>query len=700
MLRIYYTIFSVIFIGLYFLNDYFWQAPFLGLILGLSWLLIMSWLIGQTIVEKLTDELENNGVAWLIGLLTLIAWLSLFGAIVYRFFNLGQATIVVIVTLTTLVVGWQLKRRLSWPVLTRSAWLRLRPLSLILLAIFLGGWLTSLLILINSSFTDAARSPWEKIPSVFWLVFIPLSFVLLILIAKVKERSVAGLATSLYFFLFIGVALIVYRLGYGFDPFIHQATESMIWQQGAVTPKPFYYLGQYSLVVILSRLFSLSPILIDKLLLPLLTAVFLPGLIWLSLKKFFGWPEIKTSFITLIALTIPLTSLVVTTPQGLANFFLLTVIFLGLIYLRARRAKLVVWLGFLALTAFFIHPLAGLPAIIYCLVLWFNSWTQGQRRRGGLIILLILGSLSLPLAFAAQSILSPALNVSLSINESINEVWRGQLLYLANKFSLGRDLLYFYGLNISKFILVVAAVGLAVAVKQKKFAALVALAAGWVIVMSNYLIIKYFMGFTNLIDYEQQDYPRRLLTIAAFFLLPLYLFAWSLVYDRIKKLNYFFRLTGLVLIAVLISASLYFTYPRADDNYEVSHAYSTSALDFKTAWTIEKLAENKSYVVLANQSVSAAALTAFGFDRYYRGHYFYPLPTSGPLYAIYLNMIYQNPDKQTAQRAIDLTGVNKIFFVVNDYWWQSELVTDKAKREAIEWREVTDQGHKSWIFRY
>ena len=63
-------------------------------------------------------------------------------------------------------------------------------------------------------------------------------------------------------------------------PFIHQVTENAIWQNGFILPKPFYYLGQYSIVIFLAHLLQISVELIDKLLLPLLLAISLPYMIY------------------------------------------------------------------------------------------------------------------------------------------------------------------------------------------------------------------------------------------------------------------------------------------------------------------------------------------------------------------------------------------------------------------------------------
>ena len=84
--------------------------------------------------------------------------------------------------------------------------------------------------------------------------------------------------------LILGISAIIYPLGFGFDGFIHRATEVWIQNNGFITPKQPYYIGQYVLVIFLNKL-SLVPLSwIDRLLLPALEAAFIPPLAFLTLS--------------------------------------------------------------------------------------------------------------------------------------------------------------------------------------------------------------------------------------------------------------------------------------------------------------------------------------------------------------------------------------------------------------------------------
>ena len=154
----------------------------------------------------------------------------------------------------------------------------------------------------------------------------------------------------------------------------------------------------------------------------------------------------------------------------------------------------------------------------------------------------------------------------------------------------------------------------------------------------------------------------------------------------------------MVLIAFFVTASHYFSYPRFD-NYFNSHGFSTSPSDIKAVRIIDEMGGDNNYIVLANQQVSAAALSEFGFKKYYKNDiFYYPIPTASPLYQYYLKMAYEKPDKKTALAAADSVGADKVFFVINKYWTKFPKIADEAKEEADEWKEV-DNG-QVFIFTY
>ena len=151
----------------------------------------------------------------------------------------------------------------------------------------------------------------------------------------------------------------------------------------------------------------------------------------------------------------------------------------------------------------------------------------------------------------------------------------------------------------------------------------------------------------------------------------------------------------------MVTISLYLSYPRLD-NYYNSRGYSTGELDIDAVRWINNQTE-ESYIVLANQQVSAAALHELGFKHYYKNEkgeeiYNYPIPTGGKLYQYYLDMVYKKPSRQTVLAAMKLAGAEEGYFVLNKYWWAYAKVLAEAKLEADEWKEFGEG--EIMVFKY
>ena len=65
--------------------------------------------------------------------------------------------------------------------------------------------------------------------------------------------------------------------------------------------------------------------------------------------------------------------------------------------------------------------------------------------------------------------------------------------------------------------------------------------------------------------------------------------------------------------------------------------------------------------------------------------FYYPVPTGGPLYQIFLRMIEENPTRELAMEAMNVTGVNRVYFVVNEYWWSAETAIERARVQTDEY---------------
>ncbi|MFA5184259.1 MAG: hypothetical protein WC456_01915 [Patescibacteria group bacterium] len=565
-----------------------------------------------------------------------------------------------------------------------------------------------LALLWSSRSARALISPWQVVDhGFFWLYSFASLALILILVKKSIGAKIKLAALAAHYFLSFSVALIVYEIGYGFDPFIHQATMELIVAKGFVWPKPPYYLGEYSLIVVISQISGLSVYFLNKIFVPALSACLLPPAIYNFLKA--NLIERTTNgtksssgakYLTvLFSLILTFSPFILTTPQNLSYLFLILTVLAGL-----RRASLIsVFL--LALATAAIHPLTGLPAIAWA------AWLIIRKNRGRLqektakivaALIWLFSALTLPVALfwsdgrnwhniggGLRALSEPLQKLIASPGTAGREDWLLNLVYfLAENYNLflilliGAALFYFYNRKRNRQT-------------PEAYHSLIFINSG--------LVIAYLLSsqikFTSLIDYEQAAYAERIPIVIAIFFLPFILLLLNRLLAEIQNRPRTERWLWLIFGLSLLVASLYLSYPRFD-KYWNSRGYSTGASDLAAVRSIAARSQSP-YIVLANQQVSAAALQEFGFDHYYETTagplYFYPIPTGGPLYQYYLAMVYKNPVSANLDGACALAGVDEAYLIVNKYWYQSSRIINEAKLRASEWWTINNEVY---IFRY
>ena len=699
-------------------NLFAWRTPLLGLTFGLAYLAFFGLILGFVLFR-------NHPIIFkfLYGLLFLLSGISFFGAIIYYFYqlnNLAVAALIIAVPvflLPFLRYGNHLQSGQGFnPVQVNPHLLR----TTFLLAAFIFLTILNFRFLLNAGTEEAIRSPWKVLPFQFFLTYFGASTILLFFLLKSQKDGLNLILTSIHAFLTVSLVLFVYKIGYGFDPFIHQATEKVILNRGFILPKPPYYLGQYSIVVFLSKILQTPIEWIDKLLLPLLISLILPATVFFTLRPLVSQEkkyQVSAGLPALLIFALPFSAFINTTPQGLADFYLLIIVFLSILSLR--REFPLSCLYFLCFTTLFIHPLAGLPCLIFISLLTLFAILKkptplekksltGQGRFfeflrqivfiGGFI----LASVAIPLFFIAASLFLEGPNgaVSLKFLEGSNNLfanfdWR--LPTLVNHFRPLYDLAYTYGKNIAFILLAVGLTGFFLLKKQLP-TSLVYLAAFFALII-NYILIKFFIIFPLLIGYEQNVYPQRILEIGFYFLTPLFLFALYKFFEKLQESSRFLKFFFVLFFGLILTFSLYYSYPKDDgEDYEIDRGYSTSIHDIKAVRTIDLDAESQNYIVLANQMVSAAAVREFGFKKYYGQNFYYPIPTGYPLYKYYLKMVYETPSRATVSEAANLTGVRLVYFVLNNYWTDAEKIIEAAKPTADDFINI--DGGEILIFKY
>ncbi|MFH1427103.1 MAG: hypothetical protein ABIG60_01065 [Patescibacteria group bacterium] len=647
---------------------------------------------------------------YIYSFLLLIALISLFGAIIYRIYALNKLGIILGLSLALfvfIIVQIFLFAKYKIYLLsyhnkfndykkeTKQIVSRLPNISLVLGYFLL--FILNFYLLYKSQTTEAIISPWQVIPNYFFLAYaLATAFLLIILIKKIKFSL---LLISLHYFLSFSIALFIYKIGYGFDPFIHQATVDLIAKTGEVLPKPFYYLGQYSLIVILHKITSLSLIWLDKLLVPVLASVFLPLVLFNFLKKWFK--DTKSLLIILLTLLIlPFTPFILTTPQNLSYLFLILTVFCGLTCLS--KVELTITYLF-AFTTLAIHPIAGIPALLFSLAITVYHSDKNKLKKYLYLLIYFFTIFSLPLAFYFINLSQVKSDNTLNL-----EPGAAKKILIPNEENIILNFIYLYGFNIKTLISFLIIIGIIIAFRYRKNCKIFFINLG----LALSLIVSYFitkkLSFDFLIYYERNNFSERILLIAIIFLLPFIIITLYSLINKIFKQPAIIKIIWFSLVIILITTSLYFSYPRFDRYYN-SRGYSTSSYDIEAVHWIDTNA-NSDYIVLANQQVSAAALKEFGFKKYYsypllnkergaRGEvFYYPIPTSSPLYQYYLDIVYEKPSRDTIKKAMDLTGVNEAYFVLNKYWWAFPKILEEAKLEADSWQKI-GQGNV-YIFKY
>lgn len=578
-------------------------------------------------------------------------------------------------------------------------------ISIVLFLIVIGFDLIAARWLLGGASSEALRSPWETVHPIFFLWLFLGTYALILLAYRTRLHHLTIIATSLHLFTVLSPALLVYQIGFGFDPFIHIATEKLIVAAGSVEPKPVYYLGQYGIVAMLAKTTQLSVAMLDRFLLPVLTSVFLPVTSVYLLRRGFNMKRHLAVLSGLGLFLLPLSSFISTTPQGLANFFSLMTFLMGVAWLTQHRPPLL-YVLVLAGASLAIHPLSGIPTLLFVIFLLFfklREWRHlGSKavKASVYLVLLALSAVSIPLLFELHARMQNVAGFSAKAVQSIKTAISALPVSapaVESRFSPALDFAELLSRNAPYILILIAFLGGVVLIRKKVYRRSV-----WVIgtlalaLLANVILLNTGITHANVIEYEQANYGDRLFELALLLLAPLLLAAMAWWWRRLERSGLGIRLFSALLFSAFVAASTYAAFPR-NDAFERSRGLSVSKHDIKAVQHINTNGRAP-YIVLANQSVSAAALQEFGFKTYYGDQFYYPIPTGAPLYDSYLDMVYGEPSRETMRGAMLSVGVPTAFFVINDYWTGSARIIEQAKQNADRWVSI-DEG-KLYIFEY
>ena len=668
-----------------------WKSETIGLFFGLAYLLFYGFVFGSIFVKK-------KGWEIIFGLVFLFSAISILGAVVIYFHQFNDYAFVVLMLLIPAFLmipyyrlgfkeKFSIKKTLR-KYLDKFDERREPKINGLLVIIYLALSAICFFLLYRGQTEESLQSHWRALSGFFFFFYFLATAVLLIYLFNSHRTKLPLTLLIIYFFLSSGVAALVYKIGFGFDPFIHEATEIIIAQTGGINPTPLYYLGQYALVIFLAKLTFIDLALINRLLVPVLFSLTLPAI---TFYVFGQWLKKNYALVLALAiLTIPYSGFIMTAPQNLANLIFIITILLSLLYFKDQMPVSILYLLTLATLA--IHPLAGIPLLITIALLnLFKLLYKSYIKYLSLYFLTaLLFILFLPLAFLANgSGVNPAPSFQLS-----DLSWLGW----TDKFDLALNLVYLIKLN--KIILagLIVATGLIYVARSRLLKNNAGYLIAALVIFADFIITKYFLTFSDLRSYDQHDFVNRLATLAFYVLLPFFLIG---VYFMIKKFwngDFYAKAFAVFILTGTLTASLYLSYPRLNQ-YEPAKFFSISSADIKAVNLIESTAE-PDHVVLANQMVGAAAIKEFGFKKYYNKEFYYSMPMGSPrtFYDYYLAMIYEGATRKTMEQLMAQAGVDEAYFVLNSYWNNFEKITNQASESADKVYAVDDG--KIYIFKY
>lgn len=708
--RLYPTIFTATFLALLLANAAVWRQPALGAALLAAFVLGFGTWVGRWAAPAERGALQTWVGAWI-----LLSGIMLVGAGAYYVASF-TAPVALMLAAFAAPIAWWLSTRApgtGWGDrahdLVSEAAHRVSARVWLAGTLAIAGLAATFWMLAGAATTDAVRTAWQFVPAATFVAFgISLALIVALLL-RGRERALSIPLFTAALFVALSVATLVFPLGFGFDPFIHQATEEHIAAYGSITPKPFYYIGQYVLVLFAHHAFALPIGPVNAALVPALAALALP-IAWYGAAAHLLRDRRVAAGTLAGLLLLPLAPFVLTTPQGLANLWTLLLVLAAIPTLMKDERPRVWPLVLPALAALSVHPIAGLPAVLFVILLASEPSRNGNRPLARLVFWsgAAIGCVILPLSFVANSLLSSG-TLGLNLNNlNVLGLLNNLSLFLANRFNPLLDFVYLYGFNAVALFLLLAGAGWWISRKEIHGALRVpALMA--VMLAINWLLLSTAVDFSFLIDYERQNFAARLVPLALYFLAPFAILALGTWIGRVRPGPASLRVATVALLAALGTASFYLAYPR-NDAYEVGHGYNVSQTDLNAVHEIEADAAGASYAVLANQTVSAAAVRELGFVRYFGDQFFYPIPTGGDFYALFLDM-NERPSRETAEAALALVNARcaadpacteapatTLYYVVNAYWWEAPRIVETAKQDADAWWALDDGAVH--VFRY
>jgi hypothetical protein len=591
---------------------------------------------------------KGNALAALLGSVSLSA---IFGTILYHAVGWQQSTLLsaalfIIATITTYLLAHELPTHHENR--NKKFWL--------FNAIIFAETLACFWYAFHRTANDWIGSPWQAVSYKFIpaLFFVITTTALAIIYKKISAR--------IFFFvllLLLSINTIIFNRGFGFDIFVHTATVNAWLSHGTIAPISILYNGFHAIIAALASITRLPVLDLISWTTPFIGATVL-GAIFARMRGNEKMPFVIAGFF-LIFNSLFTTS----TPQALGHFLLF-----GFMIELWQRAEIIstkdnILHALIALGIATIHPLSGIPAILFFL------WSLKPRN----------------IIFALATIFGPALALIVGAhgkfafeNFSIRELFIPTIA--AFQPNILTSLSYSAALLAPLILFTFAIIGYKNNRNEQNIFlfSLLLIASG---------IITRAVHIENIIGYEQSAFASRIILAGYFFMIPLAATGAQKIWNSISS-----RTARVIVGASTITAlcGIWFIAYPAWNSVQKTKAINTSETDFQITKKIDRGANGKPYIVLADQPTSAAALATFGFFDHQlpsRDYYFYPIPTGGELYTkFFLPAMYKGVTPEILKNAAIFANVSDVYIVIKPYWTNAEKNTEAIKNSSLEYFDI------------